>query len=164
MFNWYNFVKSQPNFIIFGLEEDILNKLMSTVFCDWHYFVVCQRNSRANFIWRQHRKRTILFLQGSVGTRNGCCGQYMHCFVGNLFRCKSAKNYKIRLRCHNLTSSVEMCSFMGHPVHRVSQENVARVVADAGRFLGQSRCRHFMRQSTQRKSSLVLHQVRCAHS
>jgi len=27
-----------------------------------------------------------------------CCGQYMHCFVGNLFRCKSAKNYKIRLR------------------------------------------------------------------
>jgi len=37
-------------------------------------------NSWASFILRQHRKRT-LFLQGSVETRNRCCGQYMHCFV-----------------------------------------------------------------------------------
>jgi len=108
------------NFVIFGWEEDILNiacKLISTILCDWHCLVVCQRNSWANFILRQHRKRTILFPQGSVGTRNRCCGQYMHCFVGNLFRCKSAKNYKIRLRFHktiiiNLTSSMEMCRFL----------------------------------------------------
>jgi len=36
------------------------------------------------------RKRTVLFLQCSVETRNRCCGQYMHSFVGNLFRCTSA--------------------------------------------------------------------------
>jgi len=105
MLNWYSFVKSPPNFIIFGWdwEEDILNiacKLISTILCDWHYLVVCQHNSWASFILRQHRKRTILFLQGSVETRNRCCGQYMHCFVGNQFRCKSAKNYKIQLRFH----------------------------------------------------------------
>jgi len=50
------------------------------------------------------RKQTILSLQGSVGTHNRCCGQYMHCLVGNLFRCKSAKNYKIRLRFHKAVS------------------------------------------------------------
>jgi len=100
MLNW-------PNFITFGWEEDILNtvcKLISTILCDWHCLVVCQHNSWANFILRQRRKRTILFLQGSVGTRNRCCGQYMLCFVGNLFRCKSAKNYKIRLRFHKAIS------------------------------------------------------------
>jgi len=94
MLNWYSLVKSQPNFIIFGWGEDILNiacKLISTILCDWHYLVVCQHNSWANFILRQHRKREILFLQGSVETRNRCCGQCMHCFVENLFRCKSAK-------------------------------------------------------------------------
>jgi len=107
MLNWYSFVKSQPNFKIFGWEEDILNiacKLISTILCDWHYLVVCQHNSWANFILRQHRKRTILFLQGSVETHNRCCRQYMHVFVGNLFRCKSAKNYKIRLRFHEAIS------------------------------------------------------------
>jgi len=70
MLNWYSFVKSQPNFIIFGWEEDIiLNiacKLISTIWCNWHYLVVCQHNSWANFILRQHRKRTTLFLQNSV--------------------------------------------------------------------------------------------------
>jgi len=50
------------------------------------------------------RKRAVLFLQSSVGTRNRCCGQYMHCFIGNLFRCKSAKNYKILLRFHKAIS------------------------------------------------------------
>jgi len=107
MLNWYSVVKSQPNFIIFGRGEDILNiacKLISTILCDWHCLVACQHNSWANFILRQHRKRTILFLQGSVETRNRCCGQYMHCFVWNLFRCKSAKNYKIRLRFHKVIS------------------------------------------------------------
>jgi len=72
-------------------EEDILNiacKLSCTVLCNWHYLVVCQHNSRANFILRQHRKRKILFLQSRVGTRNRCCGQYMHCFVGNISRCR----------------------------------------------------------------------------
>jgi len=70
MLNWYSFVKSQPNFLIFGWEDDILNiacKLISTILCDWHYLVVCQHNSWANFILRQHRKGTVLFLQGSVG-------------------------------------------------------------------------------------------------
>jgi len=77
---------------------NIACKLISTILCDWHCLVVCQHNSWAYFIFRQHRKRTILFLQRSVETRSRCCRQYMHCFVGNLFRCKSAKNYKIRLR------------------------------------------------------------------
>jgi len=107
MLNWYGFVKSQPNFIIFVWEEDILNvacKLISTILCDWHYLVVCQHNSRTNFILKQHRKRTILFLQDSVETRNRCCEQYMYCFVENLFRCKSAKNYKILLRFHKAIS------------------------------------------------------------
>jgi len=44
----------------------------------------------------------------------------MHCFVGNLFRCKSAKNYKIRLSFIKLyqfnIKQMEMCSFLGHPV------------------------------------------------
>jgi len=86
MLNWYSFVKYQPNCITFGWEENIMNiayKLISTILCDWHYLVACQHNSWRNFILRQHRKRTILFLQGSVETRNRCCGQYMHCFVGN---------------------------------------------------------------------------------
>jgi len=48
--------------------------------------------------------KNCTFLQGSVETGNRCCGQYMHCFVGNLFRCKSAKNYKIRLRFHKAIS------------------------------------------------------------
>jgi len=81
--NWYSFVKSQRNFIIVDWE-DILNiacKLISTVLCDWHYLVVCQHNSWANFILRQHRKRTILFLQGSVETCNRCCGQKCICIV-----------------------------------------------------------------------------------
>jgi len=47
----------------------------------------------------------------SVGTRNRCCEQYMHCFVENIFRCKSAKNYKIRLRFH--IKQMEICSFFG---------------------------------------------------
>jgi len=44
----------------------------------------------------------------------------MHCFVGNLFRCKSAKNYKILLRFlkaisinHQANGNVK---FLGHPV------------------------------------------------
>jgi len=28
----------------------------------------------------------------------------MHCFVGNILRCKSAKNYKIRLKFHKAIS------------------------------------------------------------
>jgi len=102
--NWYRFAKSRLNFIIFGWEEDILNiacKLISTILCVWHYLVVCQHNSWANFISRQPRKSKILFLQGSVGTCNRCCGQYMHCFVGNLLRCKSADNY-LQLSCWTL--------------------------------------------------------------
>jgi len=39
------------------------------------------------------QKTDNIILQGSVETRNRCYGQYKHCFVGNLFRCKSAKNY-----------------------------------------------------------------------
>jgi len=81
MLNWYSFVKYQPNFIIVGWEKDILNiacQLISTVLCDWHYLVVCQHNSWANFILRQHRKQTILFLQCSVWRHNMCCGQCMH--------------------------------------------------------------------------------------
>jgi len=39
----------------------------------------------------------------------------MHCSVGNIFRCKSAKNYKIRLRftklCQFNIKQMEMCSF-----------------------------------------------------
>jgi len=34
----------------------------------------------------------------------------MYCFVGYLFGCKSAKNYKIWLRFHK-SSSMEICSF-----------------------------------------------------
>jgi len=37
-------------------EDDILNiacKVISTILCDWHYFVVCQHNSWANFTLRQ---------------------------------------------------------------------------------------------------------------
>jgi len=116
MLNWYSFVKSLPNFIIFGWE-DILNiacKLISTVLCDWHYLVVCQHNSWANFMLRQHRKRTILFLQSSVGTRNRCCGQYMHCFVGNLYSGVSLPKI-IKLgwdftKLCNLTSSKWKCA------------------------------------------------------
>jgi len=120
MLNWYSFVKSQHNLIIFGWEEDILNiacKLVSTILCDWHYLVVCQHNSRANFILRQHRKRTILFLQSTVETRNRCCGQYMHCFVENLFRCKSAKKYKIRLRFHKAISTISIYHQANGNVH-----------------------------------------------
>jgi len=105
MLNWYSFVKSQPNFIIIGWDEDILNiacKLISTFLFDWHDLVVCQHNSWANCIFRQHRKRTILFLQGSVEMRNRCYRQYMHCFVGNQFR--SAKKYKIWLKFHKAIS------------------------------------------------------------
>jgi len=127
MLNWYSFVKSQPNFTIFGWEDDILNiacKLIRTILCDWHCLVVCQHNSWANSILRQYRKRTILFLQGSVETRNRCCGQYMHRFVGNLFRCKSAKNYKIRLRFHKAISIQHQANgnvqFWGHFVYGCS--------------------------------------------
>jgi len=63
---------------------------------------------------RQHRKQTILFLQGSVKTRKGCCGQYMHCFVGNLFRCKSAKNYKIWLRFYKAISIEHQANWNVH--------------------------------------------------
>jgi len=41
----------------------------------------------------------------------------MHCFDGNLFGCKSDKNYKIRLRFHkaNLTSIKWKCAVLGGP-------------------------------------------------
>jgi len=113
-------------FTIFCWEEDILNivcKLISTILCDWHYVVICQHNSWANFILRQLRKWTILFLQGSVGTRNRYCGQYMHCFVGNLFRCKSKIikfGWDFTKLCQFNIKQMEMCSFLGHHVCAVS--------------------------------------------
>jgi len=79
--------------------------------------VVCRNNSSANFILRQHRKRRILFLQGSIETRKRCCGQYMHCFVGNLFSCKFAKNYKIWSRLHKFNTKHGNVQFFGHPVY-----------------------------------------------
>jgi len=58
----------------------------------------------SKFHFETAHKTDNIILQGSVKTRNRCCGQYMHCFVGNLFRWKSAKNYKIRLRFHKAIS------------------------------------------------------------
>jgi len=94
----------QPSLTFRNEKETRYWILISTISCDCHYLIVCQHNSWTNFILKQHRKRTILFLQGSVETRNRCCGQYMHGFIGNLFRCKSAKNYKIQLRFHKAIS------------------------------------------------------------
>jgi len=41
---------------VLSKNEDIFNiacKLISTILCDWHYLVVCQHNSWANFILRK---------------------------------------------------------------------------------------------------------------
>jgi len=40
----------------------------------------------------------------------------MHCFVGNLFRCKSDKTYKIRFNIKQM----EMCRFFGPPCYMSS--------------------------------------------
>ena len=52
------------------------------------------------------------FHQGSVGTHVRCGGQYIHHFVGNLFRCHCAKTYGNRLTfdskyyCKNIKGAV----------------------------------------------------------
>jgi len=119
MLNWCNFVKSQPNYIFFlGWGEDILNiacKLISTILRNWHYLVVWQHNSWANFILRQHRKRTILFLQGSVGTRNRCNICICIVLLGIYSRASLPKIIKFGWNftklCRFNIKQIEMCSF-----------------------------------------------------
>jgi len=69
---------------------------MSTILWDRHNLVVCQHNSWANFIFRQHRKRTILFLQGSVET--------------SFLRTLPCRNNIVRfLCCLKMKSAYELC-------------------------------------------------------
>ena len=61
------------------------------------------------------------FHQGGVGThirRHG--GQYIVHFVGNLFRCRFAKNYRNLLTFYEVIAKTNWCSFLRHSVYQKS--------------------------------------------
>jgi len=63
-------------------EDDTLNiacKLTSTILCDWHYLVVCQHNSRANFILRQMCSLRVTRLHGASLCKNSWIDRGLAC-------------------------------------------------------------------------------------
>jgi len=108
-------------------EENIPNiacKLISTILCDWHCLVVCQHNSWANFILRQHRKRTIVVYVHAIGAVDSICIVLLEIYSGVSlpkiikFGWDFTKPYQFNI------NQMKMCSFLGHSVYRRSDRKL----------------------------------------
>jgi len=120
MLNGYSFVKSQPSFIFFGWEEDILNiacKLVNTILCDWRYLVVCQHNSWDSTENGQYYFYKVVWKR-AISTVNSICTVLLGIYSGASlpkmikFGWDFTKLYQFNIK------QMERCSFLGHPVRR----------------------------------------------